>query len=77
MVEEEGSSQPADTEQGMELTGLETSKREDTAEEEGVGEVVVEEHNMMADTGVRRKEHSLPHMDSLGKKAHTNYTAIC
>ena len=47
---------------------------------EEVGEGVVEaeeEHNMMADTEVRRKEHSLTHMDSLGKKAHANYTAIC
>lgn len=33
-----------------------------------VGEVVEGEHNMMADTGERRKEHSLPHMDFLELK---------
>lgn len=34
-----------------------------------VGEVVVEgEHNMMADTKEHTKEHSLHHMDSLGKR---------
>lgn len=54
------------------------SKQEDTVEEVGEGVVEAEEeHNMMADTEVRRKEHSLTHMDSLGKKAHANYTAIC
>jgi len=38
--------------------------------------VVVEgEHNMMADTKEHTKEHSLHHMDSLGKrrKKHSNY----
>lgn len=34
-----------------------------------MGEVVVEgEHNMMADTKEHTKEHSLHHMDSLGKR---------
>lgn len=32
---------------------------------------VVVEHNMMADTGERRKEHRLPHMDSLEKREKT------